>query len=359
MGGEEVGGRVMAEQRENILRAVRFERPDSIPVYFHVNAACWHHYPAEALKELRGSHRRCCPEAESGTVAMFTDGCCVAGKPFTDGWGCVWETTDDGITGTVTKHPLSSWDRWAGYQGPDPEVDSGRGPVDWEQVGQELKKAKAAGKLAMGGLQHGHTFMTLSDIRGYENLLFDMADGEPRLGELSAMVEQFNLGIVKRYIELGAEWMAYPEDLGMQVGPMISPGYFRKYIRGSYERIMEPARKAGCVVHMHSDGDIHELIDDIIGSGVDVMNLQDLVNGIDWIRDRLKGKTCIELDIDRQKVTRFGSPAEIDALIRQEVETLGSAEGGLMMVYGLYPGVPLQNAKAVADAMEKYSTLYS
>jgi hypothetical protein len=29
------------------------------------------------------------------------------------------------------------------------------------------------------------------------------------------------------------------------------------------------------------------------------------------------------------------------------------------MVYGLYPGTPIENAKAVFDAMEKYSGYYS
>jgi len=41
------------------------------------------------------------------------------------------------------------------------------------------------------------------------------------------------------------------------------------------------------------------------------------------------------------------------------VAKLGSKEGGLMMIYGLYPGVQLENAKAVMDAMDKYSTYYS
>ena len=121
---------------------------------------------------------------------------------------------------------------------------------------------------------------------------------------------------------------------------------------------MQPAREKGLVIHMHSDGDIRLLLDDIIDGGVDVMNLQDLVNGVDWIKDNLKGKTCIELDVDRQNVTVFGTPKDIDELIKTEVETLGSPDGGLMMIYGLYPGTPLENAIALMDAMEKYMGYY-
>lgn len=153
--------------------------------------------------------------------------------------------------------------------------------------------------------------------------------------------------------------MLYPEDLGMQVGPMIPPELFKRYIKPSYKRLMKPAVDAGIPIHMHSDGDIRTLVDDIVDSGVEVVNLQDLVNGVDWIAERFRGRICVELDIDRQLVTPNGTPDEIDALIRGEVEKIATKEGGLCMVYGLYPGVPLENVKAVMDAMEKYSFYFS
>ena len=145
----------------------------------------------------------------------------------------------------------------------------------------------------------------------------------------------------------------------MQVGPMLSPDFFKTYIKPSYQRIMQPARDAGIPIHMHSDGDIRLLVDDIVDSGVDVINLQDLVNGIDWIAEKFRGKVCVDVDIDCQKITPYGSPAEIDALIREEVEKIATPEGGLCMTYGLYPEVPLENAKAVMDAMEKYAFYFS
>jgi uroporphyrinogen-III decarboxylase len=187
-----------------------------------------------------------------------------------------------------------------------------------------------------------------------------MADGEPRLSDLIDMIEVYNTKLVNNYIDrFEVEWMGFAEDLGMQRGPMLSPEHFRKYIKPSYQRMMKIARDAGCIIHMHSDGDIRTLVDDLIEGGVEVINLQDTVNGIDWIRDNLKGKVCIDLDIDRQTGTSQGTPQQIDALIRREVETLGSKSGGLSMIYGLYPGVRCQNVKALMDAMERYSTFYS
>jgi uroporphyrinogen decarboxylase len=110
---------------------------------------------------------------------------------------------------------------------------------------------------------------------------------------------------------------------------------------------------------MHSDGDIRTLADDLVDAGVQAINIQDLVNGIDWIAERFKGKTCVHLDIDRQTITPFGTPQAIDTLIRKEVERIATPQGGLMMIYGLYPGVPLKNAAALMDSMERYAGFYS
>ena len=347
---------------DNFTKAARFEYPDYIPMSFVINKACWHHYPREALWELMEGHpflfenfKR--PEAgwePSYSKVQLKD------KPYTDVMGCVWTTSDDGITGTVTKHPLADWDNYKnGWRMADPNTTDGLFEVDWAKQEKVWSDIHKMGRSFKGALRHGHTFLQLCDLRGYENLLFDMMDEEPLLDELIAELEEFNLALVKRFVKGGCSAMLYPEDLGMQVGPMVPPELFRRYIKPSYQRIMKPATEAGIPIHMHSDGDIRSLVDDIVDSGVQVINLQDLVNGIDWIAEKFRGKVCVELDIDRQFVTPNKTPKDIDDLILEEVSKIATKDGGLCMVYGLYPGVPLENVKAVMDAMEKYAFFFS
>jgi hypothetical protein len=282
-----------------------------------------------------------------------------ADQPYTDPWECLWKTTDNGITGAVHGHPLASWEDFSEYRPPNPEITDGTYPISWKEISDDAQKIRANGRLVWLGLPHGHTFLRLQDIRGYENLLGDMADSEPNLEKLIALISDFNEAFVKKALLLKPDIFSYADDLGMQVGPMITPIHFQQYIAPVYRRLMKPAIDSGCIVHMHSDGDIRSLADDLLLAGVQVINLQDLVNGIEWIKEKFSARICIELDIDRQRVTRFGTPGEIDALILDEVRQLGSAHGGLMMIYGLYPGVPLANVKALMDAMEKYAGYWS
>ena len=347
--------------RENVLRAVRFEKPDYIPMTFHINDACWQSFGREFLFEQMALHPFLFPGFEYPKGDFKPDFAPNArrNEPYADPFGCLWETSTDGIVGSVHRHPLASWESWKDYAFPNPEETDGLFPVDWEAFKLDCRQKRERGELVYGDLRHGHTFLQLCDLRGYENLLMDMAEDEPLLWELIEKLEAFNLYQIERFVEAGVDMVRIPEDLGAQLGPMLTPRDFRKWIKPAYQRLLAPVREAGIPIHMHSDGDIRLLCDDIIEGGVDALNLQDLVNGVDWISGKFRGKLCIDLDIDRQKVTVFGKAKDIDALIREEVEKIGCREGGLMMIYGLYPGVPEENVKALMDAMERYAFYYS
>lgn len=231
-------------------------------------------------------------------------------------------------------------------------------PTDWEAVVKSLKEAKARGEVVRCDLRHGFAFLRLCDLRGYENLMFDMIDEEPKLDELIDFIEAFNMNLIKRFVACGPDIVGYPEDLGMQVGPMITPDHFRRYIKPSYKRLMKPAKDAGALIYVHSDGDLRTLMDDIIECGADIMEIQDVVNGIGWIAEKLGGKTAVDLDIDRQNLTVFGTAKEIDDHIRYAFERISTRDGGLVAHYGIYPGVPLENVRNVIQSMLRYSTLY-
>jgi hypothetical protein len=161
--------------RENLLRTVRFETPESIPMVFHINNASWQFYPQEVLQELMAAHPLLFPGFTPVQGKIIPDFSPVQRKnqPYTDPWGCIWHTTQDGITGTVTEHPLADWSAFESYQAPDPEKTDGLEPVNWENIARKISQSKAQDELVQTDLRHGHTFLQLCDIRGYQNLIFD------------------------------------------------------------------------------------------------------------------------------------------------------------------------------------------
>lgn len=345
------------DSRENLLKALTFDHPDWIPAIFHVNDSCWEHYDREALYGLMAARPALFPDLGPFETVAYPDypDFARADRPFIDPWGCRWETSMNGIIGAVTRHPLADWADLDGYTPPDPEKTTHWSPIDWEEAARSRSSVGFFTELNSADIGHGHTFLKMIDIRGYEASILDMADDEPNIRRLLEMITEFNLGLVTRFLDrVGVELLGYAEDLGMQIGPMLSPDQFRRYIKPAYETIMQPTRNAGAIIHMHSDGDIRTLAEDLLDLGIQALNVQDLVNGIEWLRDNLRGRVCVDLDIDRQKVTVSGTPAEVDELLRYEIDQLSDPAGGLLLIYGLYPGVPLENAAALMDAMIRY-----
>ncbi len=123
------------DARENLLRLVNFESPDYIAMTFHINDSCWHHYPQAELCDLMASHPFLFPDFQGSEQHQEIEypPFARAGEKFIDPWGCVWETPDDGIIGTVTKHPLESWDDFDNFKAPDPNKSTHWGPIDWNR----------------------------------------------------------------------------------------------------------------------------------------------------------------------------------------------------------------------------------
>ncbi len=283
--------------------------------------------------------------------------------PYTGGRTKIYEYQHNGMPCLIASGPdrfgiTCDWSKFDGYKAPDVEKFSDRGPVDWEAAEARIREDREAGRLVEGGFPHGFYFLRMQYLRGFENLMIDIATDEPRLRELAEMVYRFNQYRVDRQLAAGVDMMGFAEDLGTQTSSMISPVDFKKWVVPYYKRLMKPCRDAGVEVFLHCDGHIMEIMDDLIDCGVNFINPQDLVNGIDNLAKYVKGRIAIRLDIDRQKIVPFGTPAQIRELVEEEVRKLGSPRGGLSLSAGIYPPTPPENIEALCCAMDEFRTYW-
>lgn len=342
----------MMTQRENWLRCVEFRRPEWIPVEVSIAAATWIRY-GEALFEVAKRHPRL---VAVGEEYRPIDPSSLAGRygggESVDEWGCVWRNVHPGLEGQVVGHPLADWAAWREYRLPDPLSPETGWPQDWEATKEQVRRTKEEGRVAWGGADR--FFERLHFLRGFENLMIDFVEGPPELAELIEALETYLRVRVDKWIEAGVDAIAFGDDLGLQDRTMISLETFRRWLRPTYERLWRRCREAGVHVAMHSDGYTLPLLSEFIEMGCSIVNPQDLVNGLENIAAVCKGKVCVNLDVDRQSLLPFGTPQQVREHIRRCVEVLGAAEGGLMMIIGIYPDVPLENIEAVLTAFEDF-----
>jgi uroporphyrinogen decarboxylase len=350
----------MLTPRENYIRNATFQGPEYIPTMVYISPASLVEGGAE-LEEVMARHPVLFPDFEPGKIDFEhyeflpeeTIGDVV------DPWGCKWRCSVNGIIGTVIEHFLEDWSALENLtQPPVLPQNAQRITSDWDAERERIKREKREGNLASGSIYHGFFFMRLQDLRSFGNLMCDLVEEPPELWRLIEIVKNHAAALVGHYLDLDVDMIYFGEDLGTQTSSFISPDMFAKFVTPVYKELMAPVKQAGKLVYLHSDGCILDLMDDFAVSGVDIINPQDLVNGIDALAREVKGRFCISLDVDRQTVVPFGTPGDIHALIEEEVRKLGSPEGGLQFIAGIYPPTPPENVDALCEALEKFRTFW-
>ena len=350
----------MLTPRENYIRNATFQGPEYIPASVHISPASLIE-GGPAMEEVMVRHPVLFPNFEPGKIDFEhyeflpeeTIGDVV------DPWGCRWRCSVNGIIGTVVEHPLADWSDLENLTVPPvlPQ-NAQRITGDWDDRRTRIEHNRREGNLTEGAIYHGFFFMRLHYLRGFENLMCDLIEEPPELWRLIEMIKDHDAALVRRYLDLDVDVMYFGEDLGTQTSSFISPEMFAKFVTPVYKELMAPVKEAGKLVYLHSDGCIIDLMGDFAAAGVDIINPQDLVNGIDALAEEVKGRFCISLDVDRQSIVPFGTRGEIHALIEEEVRKLGDPSGGLQLVAGIYPPTPPENVDALCEALEKFRTFW-
>ena len=100
---------------------------------------------------------------------------------------------------------------------------------------------------------------------------------------------------------------------------------------------------------MHSDGNITEIIPDLIEVGIDALNSQLFCMNIEELGKRLRGKITFWGEIDRQNILVNGNKTEIEEAVNLVFNNLYS-EGGVIGQCEFGPAAKPENIFYVFEA---------
>jgi len=107
-------------------------------------------------------------------------------------------------------------------------------------------------------------------LTGMENLLIYMLAEPDFVGALFDRITEFNLRMLKIYLDYDFDGIYFGDDWGQQKGLIMGPALWRKWIRPSLAEMYAAVRRKDRYVVQHSCGDIHELFPDLIDIGLNV-----------------------------------------------------------------------------------------
>lgn len=275
-------------------------------------------------------------------------------KPYVDEWGVSWSVqpyrTPLGI-GHYTEiagHPLADADAIAAFEPPDPTR-----PELYTASEQMIRAFKD--EYWIVGVTVTTIFETAWALRGLAQMMVDMAL-EPELADrILDIPHWYHLTAAKRLVELGVDMIWTGDDVGSQHQMLISPRMWRRFLKPRMADFIAALKSINprLKVAYHSDGDIRPIIPELIEIGLDVLNpVQPASMDPAEIARQYGDKLCFWGTIDEQHTLPFGSPADVEAEVRERLGTVGR-RGGLILAptHHVQLDTPLENFWALVNTI--------
>jgi uroporphyrinogen decarboxylase len=331
-------------RRERTRRAVNYEPVDRLPTQVNYTEAVGRKLAAHlgvAMSELHSRLDNHLLRLDLSYPARFSDDGTVA----YDHWGVGFSTQQEGYQ--IAVHPLAS----------PGDLDA----FDWPDPGNPSILDKARQLVHQDNGQHFLTcnlgfclFERAWALRGLEAFLMDLVLDPAVAEELLERITVIQVGFVKRLLTLGLDAGYFGDDYGAQKGTLFSPTLWRRLFKPRLARLFTPFREAGLPVILHSDGDICDILPDLVDIGVTVLNpAQPEVLDHTWLRRTFGHRLAYYGGVSTQTVLSQGGPDKVRFAVRQCVRQLAPEGTGLLLgpAHRLMSDVPVENVDALLDAL--------
>ncbi len=166
-------------------------------------------------------------------------------------------------------------------------------------------------------------------IRTMEQSFLDVMFEEEGYLELIQIIHQHFLKEVEAWAQTDIDAIFLMDDWGTQNGLMVSPMVFKNHFKSMYRDYCEIAKSYGKFVFMHSDGNISDIMNDLIEVGIDCLNSQLFCMNIAELGQKHAGKITFWGEIDRQNLLPDGTPDQIEEAVKLIYNNLWQS-GGLI-----------------------------
>jgi uroporphyrinogen decarboxylase len=329
--------------RERVRLALAFEETDLVPYHLMIDASV-----RPSLASYLGD-----PEFERGIVnhlpfyVLEPKTRWLSPDTYQDAFGSVWR---QGAFPHLERWPLAEA-TLASYQFPNLlEADYFAGVPTF--------MARHTEHFTFCALLHGF-FDRGWALRGMENFLMDFVTAPAFVAALFEQLADAYVKLIDQIAALGFDGLRFGDDWGHQRGLLIGASRWRKQVKPGLQRIFAHARLRDLTVLVHSDGDVSEVIPDLIEMGVQILNpVQPEAMDQLAIKREYGRHLCLNGGISTQHTLPRGTPEAVRREVLACLRYLGQGGGYILSpAKAIMPDVPLANAAALIDTMLNQPTL--
>ena len=344
-------------QRENLLRLLRGEAHEFVPVEFSLCPALVEVYRKETGSALSYQDYFDMPWRKLPDLLPDDDDRSRFGKyhPVVDDateideWGVGHRRTPTSMHMTQMLCPLADAadvDDIANYPLPAYSKAGNAG------LAEEVRALHARGVASLGNI-HSAFLERAWYIRGMENLMMDMACDDPMATLLLDRVADMSLSRALLFADAGVDLLFMGDDIGMQQSTMMSEAMYCKWLAPRLARIISEVkrRRPDILVIYHSCGYVLPFIGHLADAGIDVLNpVQPECMDFAEVYRQFGGRLAFHGGIGTQSTMPLGTPADVRAAVEH---VLAIAKDGRLLpapTHLLEPDVPFENIRAYVEA---------
>jgi uroporphyrinogen decarboxylase len=347
--------------RERFVTALNGGTPDRIPVFDFL-------FSPRLQKELLG-HTTELYDGESqvrlaallGLDAQFipVNGYCgfedephPVGSHYKDEWGITYVKNGWPVM-LQTDVPVKDRRDWENYRMPDPASPTRLTMIRDAVKANEPQIAIIAGFLGPFTMMYWY----LTDLATLSLLVYD----DP------ALIDEMNGAYVKWALEAvrlawesgGIDAFALADDWGGSTGLLMSPPHLRRFFVKPFAEIVKGMRRYGIPVMMHNDGNLWEVMDDLVASGINAFHPVERAAGMDLakIKARYGTRLCPIGNINNKTTMVSGTPDDVRREALECIRIAGPGGGYVLATdHSLHDDIPLANIRAYIETAREHGS---
>jgi uroporphyrinogen decarboxylase len=366
------------KHRDRVLAALHHQEPDRCPMQISFTPEFAARLEADLQLRDRGFHN---PHGGGNTYELerrldedmlltsvgWVNGYYQSGYQdvdhYVDEWGVTWRTVEYQTRygkGKYTEpfgHPVAENGKSEAYSAPDPNR-----PDLYTDAKRVIRDFKS--EYWIVGVTPTTIFETAWALRGYEQLMVDMATDPARANRVLDFPFRYHMVVTQQLVKLGVDMIWLGDDVGGQQTMLISPKMWRTYLKPRMAELISSLRAINPQIKIayHTDGVVYPIIAELIEIGIDVLNpIQPLAMDPVKLKKDYGERLCFWGSIDIQHTMPFGTPEDVTKEVMARLTTIGR-DGGLLIgpTHNLQLDTPLENFWALVDAIRltPYSSVH-
>ena len=200
--------------------------------------------------------------------------------------------------------------------------------------------------------QYGDIFTMTWEMMGFETFSLALYEDPDLVLELNTRVGELVLSMFEHFASCDAvDALWYSDDIAYASGLMVAPAVLDRYFFPWLKRIGTLARSSGKPLIYHSDGILYDVMETLIGAGVDALHpIEPKAMDLADVKQRFGDRLCLMGHVDVDLLSR-GTVEEVKAQVRANLE-VAAADGGYCIGSGnsIPEDVKYENYMAMLEA---------